>query len=416
MSHKYILQGNSPLRKAVECLLQMFSVPADHVIAEGEHFAVKDGLMTHVGILPLLTVLRSTTQNAELQAFVGVEAEVRPLVNQWVSTALLLSADVVSDRAISCTTTPLARHVFAEVERCVESFGLKQSFLAGTPRATVADFLLYAAIHGYPNGLTEALPSTLAWSLHAQSDAYLAPILSKSGAEALAAAKAPNAKKVVYARPSVEEILRRRQEKEKEKQAKLAQTAKSSTSATSSGAQEGNAQKKSESEDADAALGPNRLSIRVGRFNKVERHPDADRLYVEEMDLGSEKRTIVSGLVEHYKAEELEGSLCLIVCNMKPKPLKGITSEGMVLCASKTDTLRLVRPPEGAKPGDRIMFADAFNADAPEEMKQLSGNVMSGLIGFLHTDHEGVLHWRDVPAQHANGVIRVPDVTNAVVR
>ncbi|ESL06844.1 hypothetical protein TRSC58_05475 [Trypanosoma rangeli SC58] len=415
MSHKYILQGNSPLRKAVQCLLQMFSVPVDHITAEGEHFAVKDGLMIHVGILPLLTVLRSTTQNAELQAFVGVEAEVRPLVNQWVSTALLLSADGVTDRTISCTTTPLVKHTFADIERCVENFGLKQSFLAGTPRATVADFLLYAAIHGSPNGLTEALPSTLAWSLHAQSDAYLAPILSESGAKAVAAATASKAKRTVYAKPSVEEILRRRQEKESEKQAKLMQAAKGPTSPTSSGAQEGKTQKKSEAGEAGAALDPNWLTVRVGRFNKVERHPDADRLFVEEMDLGSEKRTIVSGLVEHYKAEELEGSLCLVVCNMKPKPLKGITSEGMVLCALKADTLCLVRPPEGAKPGDRIMFADAFNADAPQEMKQLSGNVMSGLIGFLHTDHEGVLQWRDIPAQHVNGVIRVPDVTNAVV-
>ncbi|RNF26439.1 putative tyrosyl-tRNA synthetase [Trypanosoma conorhini] len=416
MSHKYILQGNSSLHKAVQCLLQMFSVPVDRVITAGEHFAVKDGAMIHVGLLPLLTVLRSTTQTAELRAFAGAEAEVRPLVNQWVSMALLLSADVAGDRTTACTTTPLAKHVFAEIERCVESFDLKQGFLAGTPRATVADFLLYAAIHSHPNGLAEALPSTLAWSLHAQRDAYLTPILSNSAAEAAATVNASKTKKTVYVKPSEEEILRRRQEKEKEKQAKLAQAAEAPTPVTSPGAQEGKTRKKSEPRKVAATLDPNRLDIRVGRFNKVERHPDADRLYVEEMDLGSEKRKIVSGLVEHYTAEELEGSLCLAVCNMKPKALKGITSEGMVLCASNAGALRLVRPPEGAKPGDRIMFADAFDAEALQETKQLSGNEMGELIGFLHTDSEGVVQWRDIPAQHANGVMRVLDVPNAAVK
>ncbi|EKG07625.1 hypothetical protein TCSYLVIO_001244 [Trypanosoma cruzi] len=422
MSHKYILQGNSPLSKAVLCVLRMFSVPMEQILTDGTHFAVNDGSVIHIGLLPILMVLRKSSETPELRAFVGAEAEVLPLVNQWISTALLLSADAAGARATACATTPLATHVFAEIERCVESFKLKNSFLAGTPRATVADLLLYAAIHGHPNGLTEALPSTLAWSRHAQQDAYLEPILSAPTAKATAAAhNASKVKKTIYVKPSEEEILRRRQEKEKEKEqkTKLAQAANTSTAATSSGTKDGHTtQKRGQKEQSQqaAAPDPNQIDIRVGRFKNIKRHPDADRLYVEEMDLGTETRTIVSGLVGHYTAEELEGSLCLTVCNMKPKPLKGINSEGMILCASNEAELRLVQPPDGAKPGDRILFADAFNAEALKETKQLSSHVMGDLIGFLHTDDEGILRWRDIPAQHAYGVVRVPDITNAIVK
>ncbi|KAH9600515.1 tRNA-binding domain [Trypanosoma melophagium] len=414
-SYKYILQKKSPLCKAIRCLLQMFSVPSDHIIAEGEHFAVKAGSRIHIGVLPLISTLRSTTTDTGLKAFVGTDVAVYPLLNQWVSTALLLSASATCEHSSVCTS--ITKQIFAEIEKCVECFDLRKSFLAGTPRATVADFLLYAAIHGHPNAMTEALPSTVAWSLHAQSDPYLKPLLSEA-AVAEAEAKLTNlvkSKKTVFVKPSEEEILRRRMEKEKEKQEKLAKAAAAATS-SSSDAKEVKSQQQKQKQKESVALDPNTLDIRVGRFTQVKRHPDADRLYVEEMDLGSEKRTIVSGLVEHYKSEELEGTLCLAVCNMKPKPLKGVTSHGMVLCASTEKTLRLVRPPEGAQPGDRILFADVFDAERLQETKQLSGNAMSALIGFLRTDNEGIVRWRDIPAVHAAGILKVTEVTNAVVK
>ncbi|KEG07836.1 putative tyrosyl-tRNA synthetase [Trypanosoma grayi] len=418
MNYKYILHEKSPLAKAIRHLLQMFAVPADHIIAEGQHFAVKDGSMIHMGILPLLTTLRTTAEDAELRAFIGADAEVRPLVNEWVSTALLVSADAMGERAAA--GTPFAKHVFAEIEKCVETSNVQKSFLVGTPRATVADYLLYAAIHAHPNGAAETLPSTVAWSLHAQGDAFLAPILSESATTAAAAtAKAAKGNKPMYVKPSEEEILRRRLEKEKEKQEKLAKLAQANSGAAAAAdpqsAKDDKAQQKKGRQEP-APLDPNRLDLRVGRFINVKRHPDADRLYVEEMDLGSEKRTIVSGLVEHYTIEELDNSLCIAVCNMKPKPLKGITSHGMVLCASNDNALRLVRPPEGAQPGDRIVFNDAFDPAKLQETKQLSSAVMSEYVGFLRTDGEGIVRWRDTPAQHANGVLKIPEVTNAAVK
>lgn len=80
---------------------------------------------------------------------------------------------------------------------------------------------------------------------------------------------------------------------------------------------------------------PSRLDIRVGKIVEVAKHPDADSLYVEKIDLGEEKpRTIVSGLVNFIPIEEMQNRLVVVLCNLKPAKMRGIESQGMVLCAS----------------------------------------------------------------------------------
>lgn len=67
----------------------------------------------------------------------------------------------------------------------------------------------------------------------------------------------------------------------------------------------------------------------------VKKHPDADSLYVEEVDVGEGKnRTIVSGLVKHVPIEEMQDRVAIFMCNLKPAKMRGITSEGMLMCAS----------------------------------------------------------------------------------
>lgn len=96
-----------------------------------------------------------------------------------------------------------------------------------------------------------------------------------------------------------------------------------------------------------------KVEMRVGKIEEVEDHPKADRLYVLQVDLGTEKRTIVSGLKDHYTKEELQGKVVVVVTNLKPAKLRGILSEGMVL-ASGGESLRLIVPEEGALPGNLI--------------------------------------------------------------
>lgn len=81
---------------------------------------------------------------------------------------------------------------------------------------------------------------------------------------------------------------------------------------------------------------PTRLDIRVGKIVEVSKHPDADSLYIEKIDLGeaSGPRTIVSGLVNYVPLEEMKDRMVVILANLKAANLRGVQSHGMVLCAS----------------------------------------------------------------------------------
>lgn len=104
---------------------------------------------------------------------------------------------------------------------------------------------------------------------------------------------------------------------------------------------------------------PAEMDIRAAKIIDVQNHPDADSLYVLKVDAGEgEPRTICSGLRASYKAEELQDRMIVLFANLKPAPLRGIMSNGM-LFAGDTDqdhVCVLIAPPEGAKPGDRAAF------------------------------------------------------------
>lgn len=86
---------------------------------------------------------------------------------------------------------------------------------------------------------------------------------------------------------------------------------------------------------ANDEIVPSRLDIRVGKIVEVSRHPDADALYVEKIDLGEETpRTIVSGLVNFIPIEEMKDRMVVVLCNLKAAKMRGVESQGMVLCAS----------------------------------------------------------------------------------
>jgi methionyl-tRNA synthetase len=78
------------------------------------------------------------------------------------------------------------------------------------------------------------------------------------------------------------------------------------------------------------------VDLRVAKIVKIERHPKADKLYIETLDDGSgQERVIVSGLVPFYKEEELLGKHIVLVSNLKPAKLRGVESRGMLLAASR---------------------------------------------------------------------------------
>lgn len=84
------------------------------------------------------------------------------------------------------------------------------------------------------------------------------------------------------------------------------------------------------------------LDLRVAEILSVEPVPKSKKLLKLQVDLGFEKRQIVSGISQYYKPEELVGKKVVIVANLKPATLMGIESQGMVLAASNDSSLTVV--------------------------------------------------------------------------
>lgn len=80
-----------------------------------------------------------------------------------------------------------------------------------------------------------------------------------------------------------------------------------------------------------------KLEFRVAEVIKAEAHPKADKLLVLSVKLGSEARTIVSGIKQWYAPEQLTGKKVIIVANLKPVKLRGVTSQGMILAAEDSE-------------------------------------------------------------------------------
>ena len=98
-----------------------------------------------------------------------------------------------------------------------------------------------------------------------------------------------------------------------------------------------------------------KLDIRVGTVLECTKVPKADKLLQFRIDDGLEKRTIVSGIAQHYKPEELVGKQVCFIANLAPRKLKGIVSEGMILSAENYDgSLAVITPQKEVKPGSEV--------------------------------------------------------------
>ena len=94
-----------------------------------------------------------------------------------------------------------------------------------------------------------------------------------------------------------------------------------------------------------------KVELVVGEIVEAKAHPDAKKLMVLKVNIGSEIRQIVSGIREYYQEEDLIGKKVCVVKNLKPVKLRGILSSGMICCAGKEAKLVLI--PDG-NIGDRI--------------------------------------------------------------
>jgi len=167
---------------------------------------------------------------------------------------------------------------------------------------------------------------------------------------------------------------------------------------------------------------PWQIDLRVGKILKVEKHPDADSLYVETVDVGeAEPRTVVSGLVKHIPIEEMENRWLICVCNLKPATMRGVKSFAMVLAATDdSGKLELVDPPKGSKPGDKCYFGN-WKEEKPEEVMNPKKKIWETIQPGLHTTPECRAAWKSDEGeihvlQSAHGDCTVPSVVGAKIK
>ena len=97
-----------------------------------------------------------------------------------------------------------------------------------------------------------------------------------------------------------------------------------------------------------------RTQLRVAEVIACEKVEKADKLLKLTLKVGEETRTVVSGIAKHYTPEQTVGKRVVLVANLKPRAMRGIESQGMILCASEGDKLVLVTPESAIASGAEV--------------------------------------------------------------
>ena len=112
-----------------------------------------------------------------------------------------------------------------------------------------------------------------------------------------------------------------------------------------------------------------KIDLKIGTIISAEKVEKADKLLKLEVDLGFEKRTIVSGIAMHFKPEEIVGKQVTVVCNLAPRKMRGIESNGMILMAENASgKLHFINTPEKIEASEKRN--PLKKVGTPEELAQ----------------------------------------------
>ncbi|MFQ5916379.1 MAG: methionine--tRNA ligase subunit beta [Candidatus Binatia bacterium] len=98
----------------------------------------------------------------------------------------------------------------------------------------------------------------------------------------------------------------------------------------------------------------NKIELKIATIKHAEPHPNADRLLVLKIELGSEERQLVAGIRGHYTVEELIGKQIVVVANMQPAMLRGVESQGMLLAARDGEGIVILTPEKRVTAGAKV--------------------------------------------------------------
>ncbi len=146
--------------------------------------------------------------------------------------------------------------------------------------------------------------------------------------------------------------------------------------------------KRLESFELIAPLSPiSKLNLKVAKVLEAKEHQQADKLYILQIDLGSEKRQIVAGMRPYYTMEEITGKNIVVVTNLEPRMLKGELSKGMLLACEEAGTVGLVLAP-GAKPGDAVTVQGIAQGESIISYEDFVKVVLEAKDGLVFADNQ----------------------------
>ncbi|KAF5771181.1 putative methionine--tRNA ligase [Helianthus annuus] len=289
--------------------------------------------------------------------------------------------------------------------------------VGGGYRPSDADIIVFSTVHPYvvslPNTDRNKLPHVMRWMDYIQSTHDFGELFEKIVLE-----KAPFDPPLAKQTTKVEaEVSTKKVESSTKKAAPNAKAANSgaepekksdSSKKQATGKTEAATEKKKLPEkvpdDKEKELSVTLLKIQVGLIRKASKHPSADSLLVEEIDVGEGKcRQVVSGLAKYCSPDELTNRLVVLITNVKPGKLRDVVSEGLVLCASNADHT-VVEPlivPQGAKLGECITFSG--HEGKPEDVLNPKKKQLDKITPNLFTDDKGVATFKGVPFMTSAG-------------
>jgi methionyl-tRNA synthetase len=168
---------------------------------------------------------------------------------------------------------------------------------------------------------------------------------------------------------------------------------------------------------ADAPVDVSRLCLKVGTVTKVWRHPDAEKLYVETIDVGEKSgpRQVVSGLVDHVPEAEMLGKRVVVVANMKPSKMRGVESTAMVLCGTGSNgKVEPLEPPSSA-PNGAIVACASFPGE-PDDVLNPKKKVFEAVSPDFSVLADGVAAYKGTPLLTGGEACRLPTLREGTIK
>lgn len=138
------------------------------------------------------------------------------------------------------------------------------------------------------------------------------------------------------------------------------------------------------------------LKLSVAKIVNVEDHPNAEKLYLLDLEIGEEKRRIISGIKDSYTKEDLLGKKIIVVMNLKPAVIRGEKSNGMLLAAEDDAGVHLVLAPDDVDPGSQVNIGNLsiedgeLSIEAFRKMEIKTWNDGNSIIPVLNYEGDNI--------------------------